>query len=388
MIVSTINHEQRQKSLHSTDVSAILGLNPKRDGHTVFLEKNGRIEPFAGNDATDMGNWLEPSILNIAESELGPLERNVVCRAAEVDCPLVATLDSSIVATRKPCEAKTSGIVGPIYGDWGDEGTDVVPQQYLVQASVQMLCSGSDLVHLYALLGGRGLVRYRILRDEELISVIVDHCSRWWDRHIEQGVEPERTGPVPMEIVKRIRRKPKKVIELGPESLMAVAEYDALKTAVSDEKKLLEGAQSNLIMLLGDAEAGLLPDGRMVRYGSQHRRGYTVDPCDYRVLRVLESPPADWLQIESPADAAPQVDYKVAERKQIPEWIKVRMLNQNPHCKWCGATLTRQTATIEHLAPLSKGGTNDEHNLALACVTCNRERGDDASLPTTVSMKG
>lgn len=32
-------------------------------------------------------------------------------------------------------------------------------------------------------------------------------------------------------------------------------------------------------------------------------------------------------------------------------------------------------ATIEHKTPVSRGGTNDMSNLALACVTCNQVRG-------------
>ena len=282
----TINHEERQTSLHSTDVSAILNLNHRRTGHTVFLEKQGRLEPWTGNDATDMGNWLEPSILNIAESELGPLNRNVVCRATTVDCPLVATLDAQFVDAKPIVEAKTSGIVGPVYGEWGDEGSDVVPQQYLVQASVQMLCSGAELVHLYALLGGRGIVRYRILRDDELIAVIVDQWSQWWDGHIIKGIEPERTAAVPMEVVKRLRRKPNTEVALNGDSLSLVAEWESARAAKSAAEKALEAAQSNLLMLLGDAEAGRLEDGRLVTYLQTTRKGYTVDESTYRTLRI------------------------------------------------------------------------------------------------------
>lgn len=284
-----INHEERAKSLHSTDVAAILNLNPRRSGHTVFLEKHGRLEPWSGNDATEMGNWLEPSILNIAESELGPLSRNVVCRATTVDCPLVATLDAQFVDANPIVEAKTSGIVGPIYGEWGDELSDVVPQQYLVQASVQMLCSGAELVHLYALLGGRGIVRYRILRDDELIAAIADQASAWWDRHVTKGIEPERTEPVPMEIVKRLRRVPSKTIELNGDSDLLVAEFEATRAAKSAAEKLHEAAKSNLIMALRDAEAGRLQDGRLVTFLESQRRGYVVDDTTFRTLRVKKA---------------------------------------------------------------------------------------------------
>jgi 5-methylcytosine-specific restriction endonuclease McrA len=32
-------------------------------------------------------------------------------------------------------------------------------------------------------------------------------------------------------------------------------------------------------------------------------------------------------------------------------------------------------ATVEHIKPLSRGGTDDWHNLAMACLRCNGMRG-------------
>ncbi len=51
-------------------------------------------------------------------------------------------------------------------------------------------------------------------------------------------------------------------------------------------------------------------------------------------------------------------------------------------CRWCGIRLVvaaPQAAwnrlTLDHVIPVSKGGTNALNNLALACGRCNRRRG-------------
>ena len=44
-------------------------------------------------------------------------------------------------------------------------------------------------------------------------------------------------------------------------------------------------------------------------------------------------------------------------------------------CCFCRRTLTKSTATLEHLIPLSKGGGWEMENLRLSCAECNRERG-------------
>ncbi len=42
-------------------------------------------------------------------------------------------------------------------------------------------------------------------------------------------------------------------------------------------------------------------------------------------------------------------------------------------CRFCGASLNGG-GEIEHLTPLSRGGTNYPRNLTLACLNCNREK--------------
>lgn len=44
-------------------------------------------------------------------------------------------------------------------------------------------------------------------------------------------------------------------------------------------------------------------------------------------------------------------------------------------CFYCKKTLSLKEATIEHIIPLSIGGTSELNNLTIACGHCNRKRG-------------
>jgi 5-methylcytosine-specific restriction endonuclease McrA len=55
---------------------------------------------------------------------------------------------------------------------------------------------------------------------------------------------------------------------------------------------------------------------------------------------------------------------------------KHRLHALDPHCKYCGKELTLEEATVDHIIPLSKGGTNRWHNKVLACSPCNAKKGD------------
>lgn len=45
-------------------------------------------------------------------------------------------------------------------------------------------------------------------------------------------------------------------------------------------------------------------------------------------------------------------------------------------CHYCHGALTRATATMDHVIPLSKGGTNLLSNIVLACRACNASKGN------------
>lgn len=45
-------------------------------------------------------------------------------------------------------------------------------------------------------------------------------------------------------------------------------------------------------------------------------------------------------------------------------------------CYVCGKHVTKQDASLEHIIPLAKGGTDDMENLSISHVTCNNARSD------------
>ena len=70
------------------------------------------------------------------------------------------------------------------------------------------------------------------------------------------------------------------------------------------------------------------------------------------------------------------------ERILIPSREKRRILEECGNvCAHCGKELVFETATGEHVIPLSKGGTNDPENLVILCEACNKAKSDDVIPP-------
>lgn len=54
----------------------------------------------------------------------------------------------------------------------------------------------------------------------------------------------------------------------------------------------------------------------------------------------------------------------------------LKLLPPDAVCQYCGMPLDSSNATIDHVIPLSRGGTDTPDNKVWACKTCNHRKGD------------
>jgi DNA-directed RNA polymerase subunit RPC12/RpoP len=71
-----------------------------------------------------------------------------------------------------------------------------------------------------------------------------------------------------------------------------------------------------------------------------------------------------------PIDETNELDYyNIAENR-----LKV-FERDDYKCHYCSKQLTRFTASLDHIQPVSEGGDNSYENLVTACLHCNSRRG-------------
>jgi len=138
----------------------------------VWLEKTDQVEEQKINEAMEAGTLFEDGILKFAEKKLGKIIRNQY-RTAE-GFPICSNIDAIVVDSGEPVEAKTAGLFYNLSEDWGDEGTDAVPDNVIIQSHVHMLCTDRELCHISTFLGGRGFNLFRVNWDKEIMDIIRD----------------------------------------------------------------------------------------------------------------------------------------------------------------------------------------------------------------------
>ncbi len=280
MPITTAKLERRKKHLGSSDMAAVLGLSNYQTAYDVWAMKTGRLPDNEGNAATEIGNILEPAVLDHAEKSLGNLIRNQYRSVKGEGIPIGSNVDALVVQTGEPVEAKTVGMLFPSRERWGAENTDEVPDRVLVQATVHMLCTEQELCYVHALIAGRGFVPYLVRRDEDVVKGITDAAINFWEKYVLTDAPPDNSLPTATTI-KKMRREPKSIVSVDPALYVRAIR---LKDIESKIKKKRDEAQIALLAALGDAEAGECGRGT-VTYLEQEKKAYAVAASKYRVCR-------------------------------------------------------------------------------------------------------
>jgi len=95
-----------------------------------------------------------------------------------------------------------------------------------------------------------------------------------------------------------------------------------------------------------------------------------VDGTIIDVAEAVEEYAEGWARVLS---AAPRPRNS---REHIPARIREEVLTRDGYrCRICGASSDEDYLEIDHLRPVSQGGTNAPSNLRTLCRRCNRSRG-------------
>ena len=207
-----------------------------------------------------MGKLLEPLVLAEYERRTGRAVEAAQLFVRDPEHPfLTATLDG-VCADGRIVEAKTAGAWAK---EWGDEGTDEVPDNYVIQCQHQMLVTGADAVDLAVLIGGQRFRLFEVKRNEDLIGVVLGRCLEFW-RCVASKTPPD-WGRVTAAGLLALNPGCEGEVDLGDEVRLFVAMYEEAIAFMKDSEAVADAAKLRVLQALGNAQIGRLGDGRVVK---------------------------------------------------------------------------------------------------------------------------
>ena len=197
-IVTATGQSVARYGIGASEVAAACGMCSFRTPLSLWLEKTGRSEPVAGNDATLWGQILEP------------LLRAWYCERTRL--PVMVPPASLFHPTRKWARCTPDGIaLGPNDEQlhlvqcknvgrrqawrWGEDVMDPssVTHEYVCQVAWEMMVTGFHRADLIASIGGSPPVIYTIHRDAQLEADLIEAAGEFW-RCVETDTPPKVDG--------------------------------------------------------------------------------------------------------------------------------------------------------------------------------------------------
>lgn len=259
-------YSQRQQCLGASQWAAALGRDPWKPSLELFHQKRGNLPPDEETDDMAFGRIIEPSIVRFYEHKEGVKVREYPC-PLHIDQErtfLVATPDA-IVDDLHGLECKSTNIFR-LKAEFGQEGTDDVPEPILWQVQGQCYVMGWGHAVVVALVG-KQLHKFTVERNERLIRWALPRLHEFMEQ-VRNGNPPEidythrAAGELLRELYPHVEKET--AVELPAESIEERQKYEALreqKKAIETEMKAI---QNRWMEAIGEREAGVFPDGEQM----------------------------------------------------------------------------------------------------------------------------
>lgn len=253
--------EMRKSGIGSSEIAAVVGVDPFKRPIDIYLDKLGLAEPRADNEHTDIGNELEDSVARMALKRLGQKTAKYGTTVRHPTLPIALATPDFILDPAAILETKSVGYRMMHHWDPDVSDDSGVPAYYLCQVQWQLEVVGVDLAHVAVLLGGRDFRVYRIERDLDLGQALLDQAWDFWTHNVIAREPPPVDGSYSADrwLQKRFSKVGADFVKATPEHQALVVQLKASRAALARAEKEAAVAEQRVKEVIGEA-AGIESD--------------------------------------------------------------------------------------------------------------------------------
>ena len=298
----------RRKYIGASEVPIVAGVDGRFASKAIlFAEKKGLRPPQTDNAAMRRGRLGEGACLEaLCEEHPDWQVARAKVHVIDEDHRLACTPDAAAV---RP-DYDGVGIVqckviarSMWRQKWLDEpdgsihGPASAPPAYYLQTLTEMMLNETQWGVLAVLIVGEYEWLFRLIDVERNAAIedrIIFDVDFFWREYLDPGIMPPLEPERDEVLIKHLYPKDNgSTVDLTGDN-RALALVEDLAETKAGLKRLRDAETALTVELqakLGDHTYGILADGRAVSWKAHHRKAYSVNATDYRVLRVLKHAP-------------------------------------------------------------------------------------------------
>lgn len=275
-------HTGRSTGIGGSDAPAVVGLSKWKSPYAVYLDKLGLSEKSDASEQMEIGTAMEPVIAKLYHDRTG---RDVV-----VPSVLYRSKKAPFMIGHLDGLSNTeSGIIGLEFKntrglpatEWGESGTDEVPEAYIIQCQHYMAVTGLNRFDLAALIGGSELRIYHIIRNDALIENMVELERRFWNDHVLAQVAPPIDGSkAATEWIKKTMRADDGTVLQADDYVTELASQLKIARAISANAELQQTEVENKIKAIMDKASVLEGKGFKITW----KKAKDSQSVDYKAI--------------------------------------------------------------------------------------------------------
>ena len=196
--------KQRQSGIGGSDIAAICGLNQYKTPMQIWESKVNPVQDEETSQPAYWGTVLEEVVAKEYAKRTGYKVQRVNTQMRHPDFNFaIANIDRAVInpdisgnvrwkdgklTTDRILECKTAN--GFAAKQWGEAGSDQVPDSYLIQCQWYLGITGASVCDLAVLIGGQDFRIYTILRDDDLINDLLQQGAAFWEL-VKNNIAPD-----------------------------------------------------------------------------------------------------------------------------------------------------------------------------------------------------
>jgi putative phage-type endonuclease len=284
--------ELRRSGIGSSDAPIVAGCHGSL--LQLWLDKVGLLtDDPPPTEEMEWGIALEPVIAEMYCRRTGETFRDEQRFVRHPNMSwMTATLDR-VTHHGGTVELKAVGLYGPGSKLGADEDNDSLPEEWIIQATHQMIVAGSPDHTIAAFGPGLRLRIYHPPFDEDLAAVLTRLEREFWHDHVLARVPPEDFAPGDAAaIAQAYRGDTGEYLVLDGPVADSVVQYHALGGSIRYLENERAIHKARILLALGDASGAELRDGWEVRRKVIATKEHLVKACT-QVRLTVKAPRID-----------------------------------------------------------------------------------------------